>query len=63
MRVETFAIGSMDDRELTELSRRRLLALSLEEMQTLRREWSRPETRAVLEDVMKQLKERKKKPN
>ena len=26
-------------------------------------EWIRPETRAVLEDVMKQLKERKKKPN
>jgi hypothetical protein len=26
-------------------------------------EWKRPETRAVLEDVMKQLKERKKKPN
>jgi len=47
MRVEAFAIDSMDDAALTELSRRRLLALSLEEMRTLRREWSQTEIRAA----------------
>jgi phosphoribosylformylglycinamidine synthase len=40
-RVETLDLISMEDRELLRLSRKRLLALSLEEMRAIREEWSR----------------------
>lgn len=43
--VQTFPIAGMDEPALQELSRRRLLALSVEEMKALQRHFSKEETR------------------
>ena len=44
LKIDTFPVASMNDDELLELSRARLLALTLEEMWEIRRYYSRAET-------------------
>ncbi|MBN1647057.1 MAG: hypothetical protein JW874_03395 [Spirochaetales bacterium] len=47
MTVLSYAVQSMNDSELAELSRKRLLALSQDELQTIKNHYSAPETQHI----------------